>query len=651
MRYFRLIPKMAVSGIKKNGVVYAPYIFTTAFSIAVFFLFSCIVENPMLEHVPHAMYAVMLMQTGRVLLGVILIPFLFYTNSFLIRRRKKELGLYTVLGLEKKHVAAMMVLETALIYLLSMGIGLIVAAVFGKLVFAFLLRACHMASDISFTVDLTSFMGTALFFAVVSALNLVANLWQVTMANPVELLRSGKKGEKEPKHLPVYTVLGLILLFAGYRMTMMSRLDSMIFLKFPAVVLLIVLATYFLFTSGSILLLKWFRKKKNIYYKKDNFICISGMLYRMKKSAASLVNICIFSSMVMVTLVCTISLRLGEEDAILFFNPYDFQYSFTGNSSAVAADFEDTLVDLAEQNQIRVKDTISYLYGSVDEALDGNRLEKAVRGQDVWEIYTVRLLSLSDYNRIQGTDETLKDGEVLFYTNREDRGFKRLFIQGKEFSVKKELADLKTDPKEEKSMGDNRFYLIVKDQALIEEIVGAENLYYAFSGNLTGEESQQTVTLNAADAVFDQIPEHLNRRNVYTYGGEMRSMDGGLLFIGVFFGLLFSICLVLIMYYKQISEGFEDQDSFHIMKKVGMSDEDIRKTIRRQILLVFGIPLVTAVLHIICSMNMIVNLLYTLNLFHTTRIYLISAGVMGAFFLFYGISYLITARTYYKIVR
>ncbi len=650
MNKMRLIPRMTITGIRKNGIIYTPYLLTSSFAVAVFFVFSCIIENPLMENVPHAKYAVMLLEIGKVLLGIILVPFLFYTNSFLIKRRKKELGLYTILGLEKKHVALMMLCETLIIYGISMAAGGIVGAVFGKLMFAFLLRASQLPVQTEFTMTLSSFCGAAVFFAVVSAMNLIGNLWQVTRVKPVELLQDSRKGEKEPKHLRAYTIVGLLILAMGYYMTFTCELDSFILLKFPIAILFVAMATYFLFTSGSIYVLNRLKHKKDFYYRKENYVCIAGMLYRMKKNAASLVNICIFSTMVIITVICTVSLWAGEDEAIQFFNPYDCRYSFQGADRGVISEFEEEMEQLAGKNHVRITETVDYVYGSLEEVQEDNTFERYTGQMEQDKTTYVRMLPLEDYNRMQGERETLEEGEILLYSNGKDFGYADIVFEGTPFHIKKELTALAIDPKEEEAMAGRMYYLVFRDEATVHTLT--ENVMYsAVYANLDGTEEDCNRLLQETDELFIQIPTQYDHRNSIEYAGQMRAMDGGLLFIGVFFGLLFSVCVVLIMYYKQISEGFEDQDSFHIMKKVGMSDEDIRSTIRRQILLVFGLPAAASILHTVCSMNMTVHMLYTLNLFNTAQIYLIGAVVMAVFMIFYGISYLITARTYYKIVK
>lgn len=647
MSWTMLMPRLAVTGIRKNGTVYLPYIITSAFSVSVFFIFSCITGNPLLDTVPHAWYAALILEIGKMLLGVILIPFLFYTNSFLIKQRKKELGLYTVLGLEKKHVGIMMVFETVIIFLLSMAAGLLLSVVFGKLVFALMMKTCSLPVSTEFTMDWASVYRTAVFFAVVSVLNLVTNLYQVTMVNPAELLRASKKGEKEPKHLGLYSVVGVLFLGSGYHMAMTNRLDSMIFIRFPFAVIFVVMGTYFLFTSGSIFFLKTMKARKSFYYRKENFICISGMMYRMKKNAASLVNICIFSTMIIITLLCTVSLRLGEEDGIRFYCPFDFRYNFTGVNDTAVSDFKNGFLKEASGYGIEVRDFLEFPYGSVDVFYNDNIF---VREGDEGDRVTVRFLSLDDYNRMQNTSETLEDDEVFFYSTQKDFGYQDVTLNGTKYVIRKELNELKIDSKEASSMGNLKYYMIMKDIDAVRNAAG-EYMYYSLNGNLEGEQENKEHFLEAAGAEFDTIESHLERRDYYEYGATVRAMDGGLLFIGIFFGLLFFSFLVLIMYYKQISEGLEDQDNFAVMRKVGMSDEDIHSTIGKQILAVFGFPAAGAVIHTLCSMNMTINLLRTLNLFNTSQIYLVTFGVIVAFLLFYGISYLITARTYMKIVK
>ncbi|MCQ4935258.1 ABC transporter permease [Anaerotignum propionicum] len=650
-----ILPKMAFTGIRKNGIVYFPYILTSAFSVCIFFIFNCIINNEFLKNVPHAEYVWLLLQIGNVLLGFILIPFLFYTNSFLIKRRKKEIGLYSILGLEKKHIAIMMFLETFFIYMISMIIGLITAVVFAKLSFLILLNASGLPIDITFTMPVESFLLTFAFFGVVSFLNLGTNLFQVTRANPSDLLRDPQKGEKEPKHIWILALLGIVFLGSGYYIAVVSEINSMIFVNFFLAVLLVVIGTYFLFTSGSIVLLRTLRKNKKFYYKKSNYITVSGMIYRMKKSAASLVNICIFSTMVIITLLCTVSLTLGEKSAIRFNYPLDANYIFEYDKMADENHFNSELSRLAEENQVKIADKIEFPYFVV--TLDERENIFSILREDTGDNESsIRLLSLSDFNSIESQNMTLEDNEILVYSNTDDFKYDSAIVNGKEYRVKKELNSLRFDTKERNNYSSGKVYFVLKDYKSMEEMAktfhgDTANPYYSVWFNMDGEISNKEALLDDLDKACAQMPGFYTSKNIIDWGYDVKSMDGGLLFIGVFFGLIFTICLLLIMYYKQISEGIEDKQNFIIMQQVGLSDDDVKSTIHRQIMLVFGLPLVVAILHTMMGLKITIRLLYALNLYNTNLILLCALGIIAVFTVFYILSYFVTASTYYKIVK
>ncbi len=651
-----ILPKLAVTGIRKNGIVYIPYILTTSFAICVFFIFSCIIKNQMLNEIPYAGYALMLLEIGKWLLGIIIIPFLFYTNSFLIKRRKREIGLYSILGLEKKHIGIMMFFETILIYIISIVIGLSVATVFAKLVFLILLNIGGFPIETKFTMPVGSFIQTILFFAVISALNLITNLFQVTTANPSELLSGTKKGEKEPKHIWIATFIGIVTLGYGYYLAFSSKMDSMIFMNFFLAVLLVVIGTYFLFTSGSITLLKILKKNKKFYYKEKNYITISGMLYRMKKSSASLVNICIFSTMIIITMLCTVSLSFGEADAIRFHFPKDAVYVFDGSGIADIDGFHVMKQELADKNNVKIEDQIEFSYYMITMTNNENKFIKdEVEYFDGGEV-VIRILSLEDYNKSEAQNLTLENGEVLLFSNTFDYNYSNIILNDNEYQVKQVLKEVSFDNKEKNNYGQSGIYIVVKETEQMKEMAIACNKdavtpLHTIRFNVSGEEADRELFLDSLDEKSASMPGFASSENVIAWGQEMSSMNGGLLFIGIFFGMLFTICLVLIMYYKQISEGLEDKKNFEIMQQVGMSDDDVKMTIHRQIMMVFGLPLVAAIIHTFVSLNMTICLLYALDLFNTNFIIFCAFGTIVVFGVVYGISYLLTAKTYYKIVK
>ena len=318
-KYAWLMPKMAATNIRKNGSVYFPYIGVSIFAIFTYFVFDLILKNDIMYRLPKGMYTLMLIQIGFALLGLIMVPFLYYTNSFLIKRRKRELGLYSILGLEKKHIGIMMFWESAIMYLIVTAAAIVFGLLFSRLIFLLLLNLAKMPVNVEFTISPGAIRDTMIFYAFVMGLNLFVNLVQVGKANPVELMSDSRRGEKEPKRIGLWSLLGLAALGTGYWLALKARLESSVFTDFFLAVFLVILGTYFLFTSGSIAVLRLCRRKKKFYYRPENFITVSGMLYRMKKSAASLSNICVFSTMVIITVVCTVTVYLGM-DAILTAN-------------------------------------------------------------------------------------------------------------------------------------------------------------------------------------------------------------------------------------------------------------------------------------------------------------------------------------------
>ena len=646
-----LLPKFAIMGIKKNGALYRPYIMTIIFASAIYFMFSSIVANPIMKTVPYAGYAIMLLEIGKVLLGMVLIPFLVYTNSFLFKRRKKELGLYTVLGLEKKHVGVMLFIESFILFVISIGGGLIIAIVFSKLLFLILLKMTNLPPETSFVLIPGSFIGTAKLFGFIFLINLISNIWQVVKTNSTQLLQGEKKGEKEPKHLVLDSVLGVLFLACGYLVSIFAKLDSMIFVKFPVAVILVIIGTYFLFTAGIVQYLKHLKKNKNLYYQKENYVTISGMLYRMKKSAAGLVNICLFSTMIIVTLTCTVALTLGEEGSITFFNPFDATYTFIGEQGEVQKKFSEDLEKEAAKNNVIRKDINNYTYAAMDltkkDSAFGVDEKEGLQDDDC----SFRILTLDTFNRIENTNRTLNEDECLLFYTAGNYNYQKIDFLNHPFKVKEELNRIRIDNKDEHTVSHRYYYLIVKDEMVLSEICDKNNRYNSLVFNMEGTETDIRAFLTEADLIYQNTGCSFRSQNYYEYGDRTKSMNGGLLFIGIFFGLVFAAALILVMYYKQISEGLEDQDSFHIMKKVGMSKEDINATIKKQILLVFALPALAAIFHICAALPMLINLMYALNLYKTMSTVISLMIVLAAYLVFYGISYLATAKTYYKIVQ
>jgi putative ABC transport system permease protein len=648
-----LLPKLAVNGIRKNGSVYVPYLLANSIAVAVFFIFSAISQNKLMETLPYANYIVVLMYIGQFLLCVILAPFLSSINSFLIKRRKTELGLYSILGLEKKHIGIIMTVETLITYLISVSFGIIIAVVFSKLVFLLLLNLTGLPVQTRFSVSPLSFIVTLIYFGIISLFNLCVNLFQVSMTNPAELFKSSKKGEKQPKHIALRTVVGIICLGGGYLIALNAKLDGTIFLVFLFAVWLVVMGTHFLFTSGSIAFLKSCMKNKKFYYRKENFITVSGMLYRLKKSASSLVNICIFGTMAIITLICTISLFIGQKDAATSQYPMDAEYYFNADGSYDTTVFDKYLAELSAENSVEVKDRIDFSYTKI--AADKNRTDFLKYDEATSKNkYTFRLITLDDYNLTQNEHKELAENEVMIFSIAADYGKDSINLAGTDYIIKEELQKLNFVSKEINDPFGSEYYIIMKNSDVISKTTEAfghdqSSINYTIRFNMQGSEADKTKFIDELNVKFYSIPESNLSNNKIAFEKDMHSMYGGLLFLGIFFGIIFTVCMVLIMYYKQISEGLEDKVNFDIMQKVGMSDREVRTTIWRQVKMIFFIPIAVAILHTAIALKIIASMMTLLRIYNSTLVLLCAGAVILVFGVFYGISYIVTARAYYKI--
>lgn len=660
MRKLFILPKLAMTGIQKNGVIYIPYILTCAFSTAIYLIFGAILDNKLLETVPYSGYMLVLMMLGKVLLALILIPFLFYTNSFLMKRRNKELALYSILGLEKKHIGCMMFIESLGIFIGSSVIGMLLGGIFAKLVFAILMKLCALSTEFAFTISVHSMVSTIGLMGFITILNLLVDLLHVSRSNPAQLMQSQKKGEKEPKRLWFPTTVGMICLGLGYAIAIRAKLDSMIFLDFFLAVFLVCMGTYFLFTSGSIAFLRILKKNKNFYYKSKNYVTIAGMIYRMKKNAAGLSNICIFGTMIIVTLMCTVILILGQEGAIRFSCPYDVSYKFAGDGSADIDQFKQFSKELAQKHQLKIEDMKELDYYNLMMNEREKKLTINETGIYSDEHHNVFLITLDDYKHLvtpeSGVPERLAEDEVLIFSTNEDFSSKELDVEGNTYKIVKEVNYLGIAMKEPRNFSKRYYFIIMKDkeavQQLIDKLNGAggavttKTVRYQLQGN---EENKEAFMQDME--VCKSMPGYLLEDDIVDWGKSTRAMNGGLVFLGIFFGIIFTIFLVLIMYYKQITEGLEDKQNFDIMQKVGMSNEDVKGTIQRQILFVFFIPLVGAIIHSAVGLHMVFYLLSALNIFDVNLMIRCAGAVMIGFSLLYAGSYLLTAKTYYRIVK
>ena len=659
-----LVPKIALSSIWRNRKMYIPYLMTTILSVAVFFTFSSVTNSRLVETVPHAAYFAMIMAIGEVLIAIILFPFLSQTNNYLIRCREREFGLYQVLGLEKKHISLMIFIESLTLYTISFFAGVGVACLFGNLIFALMAKLGHLGNGITFAFEINSFHITAFMFAVIFIWNCIMNMVRVGRIEPTELMKEVKKGEKNVRFLPAKAFIGITLIVGTYIWCINMKLDEMIFFEIFGTVFVLIIGTYLFFTSGTVFILNRMKKNKNYYYKKDHFITVSGMLYRMKTNAMSLSNITIFGMLIMMTLICTITLVMGQEEAGRFSYAYDMTYTFNGDAAANKSGVE-SLESLEKKSGVTGKDRIVYTYGSVDEKRTGN--DFAISGDDNGngDYCTVRLITQDVYNDLvdeqmnKAKDESLGIGteklslgkdEIAVYATDEDFDGSSLSFDGKELKVVRILEDLPLARHNKARIGTSFYYFVVSDEDMIRSITD-NNIYTSYSMNFADSDKDVRAKFaNEAFSVSQSLPNYFRLDSYDIENADNVAMNGGLLFIGIFFSIIFAACLVMIMYYRQLSEGLKDREKFDILRKVGFDSGDAKKTIKDQMKIVFVMPAAMAVFHVIGCLNLPRTLFYTLNFYNVSYIIKASCIVIVIYIAFYFLCYQLTEKEYYNIV-
>ncbi len=639
-----LYPKLAWMNIKKNKQTYMPYILTCIGTMMMFYVIHAISLNDGLLNMPNSMSLQSILSMGVVVILIFSVIFLLYTNSFLIKRRKKELGLFNVLGMEKKHIAWVLFFETLFTSLISLAFGLFGGIILNKLMFVLLLRLLKFDIPLGFELDMASIEFTAQCFSLIFILTLICNLVQIWMSKPIELLKGGQVGEKEPKTKWISAIIGVLSLGIGYGIALSVETPLAAIPLFLVAVIFVVIGTYELFTAGSIVVLKLLRKNKKIYYKKHNFIAISGMMYRMKQNAKGLANICILSTAVIVMLSTTVSLYVGMEESLHTQYPQDVFLRGNDVNDEKINRINQILDDKVNEYQIKLKDEFHYKSKSMMATLkDGNY----ALGQNISsDSYSFGFISIDDFNRLEQTDIQLSVDEVLIFSISGTYGKDSIMINNQVYQIKQEFDEVSFQPKQENSLFPV-YLLIVNDI----QIFGEEDVYYSVGFNV---DNTDEVSVEFVDSLNTEF--RLNSIDAYVSGAASSRADflmtyGGLFFLGIFLGTLFLMATVLIIYYKQVSEGYDDKERFEIMQRVGMSKQEIRKTIRVQILMVFFLPLIFMMIHIAFAFPIITKLLALFGLMNTQLFLAATIGTIVIFASIYALIFNLTAKTYYKIVE
>lgn len=666
----KIYGKLAVTNLKNNRKNYLPYILASAFSVMMYFIMDSLYRNPSLVKTG-ATLSIMLSYANVVLL-IFSVIFLFYINSFLIKRRKKELGIYNILGMGKGHLAKMLFIESIITTTVSIIGGILAGILFGKLVYLVLLKILHLKRDIVYMISPVSVGITAAIFGCIFFVIFLYNLVQMRLSNPIELLRGGNAGEREPKTKWLMTIIGFVCLAGGYYISLTTKEPLQAIGQFFVAVLLVVAGTYALFMAGSITLLKLLRKKKSYYYKTRHFTAISGMIYRMKQNAVGLANICILSTMVLVMVSITISLYAGMNDVLVTRFPSEAQITNQGINQNEERQIGELVASITKENHTNPTSQIRFHEGNFtalynDKTKNFNMTTAQSYGDT--NIVEFVMIPLSDYNKTEGKAVKLADNEVLIYhrKNKNKSSIKNeetVHLNNDSYKVAANLDSMRIAKADATNSVDG-WYVIVKDTNIIKKYLKAvygkddmedsvedyhEFMQYVYSFNLDGSrtnrERTEQILQEQLQAKFKSAfieGRELSRENFYNF-------YGGFLFIGIFLGIIFLMATTLIIYYKQISEGYDDRERYQIMQKVGMSKKEVRQSIRSQVLLVFFLPLIMAVIHLAFAFKIITRLLSVLNLTNISLFFMYTVGTVAVFAVIYVIIYSITAREYYKII-
>ena len=656
----RFFSKLAASNIKKNGKAYIPYILSCVMTVALFYIVKSLSYNPGLKNMVGSSTMMTMMSMCSVIIALLAIVFLFYTNSFLMKRRKKEFGIFNILGMEKSHIAKTMAWENFYVTLISIVGGLVIGLALDKAMFLLIAQVLNEEITLGFFISDKAIISTVVMFCVIFLLILLNSIRQIQTANPIELLTAGNAGEREPKTKWVLAIFGLLSLGAGYyiALTIENPLTALVYFFFA--VILVIIGTYMLFTAGSIALLKILRKNKKYYYKTKHFTSISGMIYRMKQNAVGLANICILSTAVLVMVSSTSSLMLGLQDVIATRYPNDFVVYSNETSEERAYESFDTIRELQEEQNLNVTSEREYRYLVFPAFINGDTFEvtRDANFSSLGNLNNLIFVSLSDYNRVMGTDKTLAENEILIYSDRLQFDSPTLKIFDREYSVKEKIDEFIGNGLIV-AVAANTQFIVLPDGPDIDELYalqkealsdGASEIQYYYGFNSDADEETQRTFYRT---LLEDYVEHGYKGTIESKAdsrSEFVGLYGGFFFIGIFLGVLFIMATVLIIYYKQISEGYDDKQRYEIMQKVGMTHQEIKSSIHSQVLTVFFLPLIVAGIHIAVAFPIIKKLLALLNLLNAQLFLTCTVVCYAVFAVMYLLIYLLTARTYYKIV-
>lgn len=654
--------KFALNNLVKNKRFILPYILSAIFTIASFYILTSLSLGSNLDKLPQGISATkQVLGFGVIVIAIFSAIFLFYTYSFLIKRRVREFGLYSVLGMTKKQIARILILETIFIAVITLVFGLAFGLLFDKLMLLVLLKLFTAGVSFGFVITPIAVFLTILLFGGIFFLLLIYTVIKISRLKIVALLKEENNGEREPKARLILAILGLGLTGYGYYLAQTIQNPIKAITMFFIAVLAVIFGTYLIFMAVSITVLKLMKNNKTFYYKPKNFISVSGLLYRMKRNAVGLANICILSTMVLVTMGTTSALYAGSEEAYNTRFPRDIIVNGYRSTEGKLTEIEKNVKKATQDAGVEAKDLVSYNMLNVVGRLNGTEIsyETGTVGS-LDKLRTVVVIELKDYNKVSKEQKTLNTGETLLFIDKKGKyEANEITVQGVNLKIKEKLTDFPGALGTAAANVFDTYYVVVKDNTDVKKIESAlkkklnisdeEGEVYNYVGfNISDKTKEAKVIEN-----FKQLEKegNINIEGKAENETNFKGFYASFLFIGVFISMIFVVSQVVIMYYKQISEGYEDKGKFGIMRKVGLTDRQIKQSIRSQVLMIFFTPLAIATLHTVVAYPFIEKIL-KLFLATDNNVFLIALAVtIAVFAVFYLIVYLITSRIYYRIIK
>lgn len=661
---FRLTNKLAVSNLIKNRKLYYPFALAVLLAVTISYLFYSLTFNPKMVEMRGGSSIQFTLQLGLIVVTLASAIIVLYANSFVMKNRSKELGIYGMLGLEKRHLIGMTFKELLIFGLVTVTAGIGIGALFDNLIFALLLKLSKMKVELVATFQWSVVLSILLVFGLIFLVIVFLNAIRIIRMDALQLSREKAKGEKKGRFLVFQTILGLLSLGSGYYLAQSVTNALLAISTFFLAVILVILGTYLLFNAGITVFLKMLKKNKKYYYKPNNLISVSNLIFRMKKNAVGLATIAILSTMVLVTMSAATSIYNGSENIKKLLYPHDM--SISGQNVEVE-DLDQLLTQYAKEKNLTIstKDVLSYASFGLSSQ-DGTKLTTFAKGQNSVMPKTVFLVfDQKDYEKMTGQKLNLTNNEVgLFAKNDGLKGQKAFSLNNQNYTIKQEIQqDFLRDHVA------NQYVLLISDynylvvsnlQDFLDKYQDSAIYTQLYGGmDVIASPEEQLKLSDDFDAYVNNFSHNLKNEDGMVYGAniasestvEMNAFFGGVLFIGIFLSIIFMVGTVLVIYYKQISEGYEDRERFVILQKVGLDQKQIKQTINKQVLNVFFLPLAFAFLHLAFAYHMLSLILKVLGVVDTAMMLSVTLSICGVFALIYVLIFMITSRSYRRIVQ